>query len=751
MFVATKSQDDTINIALAEPLDEATIADRSYLTTVLNANRPNVGSRSALLLVRIDLTTPRPAIPQPQFTQPLFRGRIDANLELVSSDEVTLVASTFTDGLTFRLVGEDSALFTFQTDSHVLRLSLLAGLTDSDLLDKDFLTFRVDASHSETSTSSAGILIDIPPKVCPIDETPVFENRVYAIALTTSTTGLVGQVRALVPSNLDRSLRYDFKDISADLDQLLVLDSSTGELTLRSTLTAGEYTVQVTATDASTSLQAIADVRLHISEVLSCPADGGQHVEHALLIKYLIENQEHADIMPGTNGDCAFEVVNSIPNDLVYVRNDPQTRMIAVIPMDREAEIFASMAVPQIQVTLKLICADDADAPNRMDSRANLQQSMQTNITAGLQMRSLDPAASDGRWYTLTDTLPYEPRLTQLTIIIEDENDNAPQFETPLVDDILYAYPGPQIAEQIMPAHLVQVHATDRDAGLNAIVRYTLDTNAHFQVHGETGVVTPLRDAFASAAVDEITLTVTATDRDGDALGLSTRRTMRVRRLGADEIAVITVQERGLDDVLQMVVDRVYATMGVEMRVLHAARIPTEVVVAKSMSRQETSGQINVLRMFVYVVRNSVEIMQAFDVQDVMRDFDVNLYQLTTLTLGEHQTQLGSVSSNNEQLALVIVCAVLGVLLLLSIVVTFLLWWYKIRPYEYKQMEDTESVFSNQQVIVNEMQSTAATEQPTGWRSQPLVEDSTVENPRSLFATSSGPLVKGIWFCLHWK
>lgn len=51
---------------------------------------------------------------------------------------------------------------------------------------------------------------------------------------------------------------------------------------------------------------------------------------------------------------------------------------------------------------------------------------------------------------------------------------------------------------------------------------------------------------------------------------------------------------------------------------------------------------------------------------------------------------------STDTLGLVIGCAVLFALLIGSILATFTLWWFKIRPYEYRQMEDTGSVSSKQ-------------------------------------------------------
>lgn len=703
MFKATRTLPGVINIELNEALTETAIADRTYLTTVLSANRPDVGESSALLLVNIQLTTPRPAIPQPQFGQPVYRGHIDANLRLEEIEDVALVASTFTTGMQFRLVGEDAELFTFNQLVNVVYISLRDGLTSEQLNDKDFLSFRVDASHPETTTTSAGVLIDIPPKKCPFDETPLFDNLEYSLALTTSTAGRIGQIRARVPSDDGRSLQYGIGTIDAALSGRLVVDASTGDLSLTSTLVAGQYSAQVKAIDPSTTISGSATIRLVVTAVLTCPPDAAKHVTDLLLIRYLIENQEHSDIGPGTIEDgCEYLVVKSVPDDRVYVRMDAESKTLATIQLDREADIFDGMAVPQVQVTLQLICDGDDNVPTtRFDTRRGIEFTNSTTIAS----RSLDPSAEDGRWYALTESLPYAPRVTQLTIIIEDVNDNAPQFVQPIVDEMLYGYPEPQLAEAIMPGMMIQVNAIDRDAGLNAQVRYRLDANAHFQINDETGVITPVRNTFADGVIDVVTLNVHASDRDGAADGLTTSRRLSVRKLTADNIAVITVQDRGLDDV-ELIVDRVYREKSVELMVLHAARVSLASSISRHYTARQTvdNEQVNVLRMFVYSVRDNVEIIESSALLDVLRDFDSSIYELSALRLTDYELQpfmvnIGSFESN--LLTMLVLSSVLGILLLLSCLGTFLLWWYKIRPYSRRTVDDAERLSSARSSRIN--------------------------------------------------
>lgn len=59
-------------------------------------------------------------------------------------------------------------------------------------------------------------------------------------------------------------------------------------------------------------------------------------------------------------------------------------------------------------------------------------------------------------------------------------------------------------------------------------------------------------------------------------------------------------------------------------------------------------------------------------------------------------------------MAWIIACSVLFALLIISVLATFSLWWFKVRPYEYRQMEETGSVSSKQGLATITMGSAVA-------------------------------------------
>lgn len=279
-----------------------------------------------------------------------------------------------------------------------------------------------------------------------------------------------------------------------------------------------------------------------------------------------------------------------------------ESNQLDTIAFDREDDIFADMEVPQIQVTLQLRC------PNESPLESFVPFTPIDLVSPQIE-RFITPQSPDNRWYTLASSIPYSERTTILNIIIEDENDNIPQFVMPFVDNQLFGYPEAQLAAEIMPPYLLKVVATDRDAGINAQVSYSLLGSNDFQVHRETGVVTPLRDAMQSTT--EVRLTIRATDRNGAADGLANMVNVRVKRLEAKHISVITIEDEEIDEV-DYVVEKIDEVASLDLRVLHSAMISID----SSIRSSRADGRLNVLRIYAYGFDSNGELLEATSIQE---------------------------------------------------------------------------------------------------------------------------------------
>lgn len=156
---------NVINVFLKQPLTATDISGRSFLTTNLVANKPNVGRDVTVLLVNIEIPVTTPS-PTPQFEKPMFRGTINQAKDL-SMEAIILKENTFSQAVGFSHAGDDSTWFTLTSIANILTITLKAEVSDDDLDSKEFLTFDVIATHPETSSGTAAILISLPIKECP--------------------------------------------------------------------------------------------------------------------------------------------------------------------------------------------------------------------------------------------------------------------------------------------------------------------------------------------------------------------------------------------------------------------------------------------------------------------------------------------------------------------------------------------------------------------------------------------------------
>lgn len=78
-----------------------------------------------------------------------------------------------------------------------------------------------------------------------------------------------------------------------------------------------------------------------------------------------------------------------------------------------------------------------------------------------------------------------------------------------------------------------------------------------------------------------------------------------------------------------------------------------------------------------------------------LQELNTATYALTSVGFENIYKEI--VTAEPDSLVLIIVSSILGVALLATVLCTFLMWWYKIRPYEYKQMVDGDGSLSSQQ------------------------------------------------------
>lgn len=111
---------------------------------------------------------------------------------------------------------------------------------------------------------------------------------------------------------------------------------------------------------------------------------------------------------------------------------DPKSGSVNVInPIDREAYPFEDMDEPSAYLRLKINCPTTAE-------------------DAAMDRPAIKPLSLHG----LLENIVYDPTTTLIQLVIVDANDNVPVFAD---KHIVVGYPVLDVADTIVPKHLVQV------------------------------------------------------------------------------------------------------------------------------------------------------------------------------------------------------------------------------------------------------------------------------------------------------
>ncbi|EDS44798.1 conserved hypothetical protein [Culex quinquefasciatus] len=232
-----------------------------------------------------------------------------------------------------------------------------------------------------------------------------------------------------------------------------------------------------------------------------------------------------------------------IKPDLTIEYNDPPAFKRTFFHEDFNPELGNSFVVELVpgtahaDVRYKLV-GDDAEyfALSVVEDKTAATNLEEPQFHVVLQLNCANDSPNVSKNYSL-ENIPYATDITHLRILVDDINDNAPVFQHPKNRDRVFAFPDPTIAERLMINSLMRVSATDLDAGLNAEIRFRLDSDECFDIHPKSGVIYPTGNCFEDR--NPVILTIHATDCDGDADGNVSRMMIRVVQAMMYQIIVL--------------------------------------------------------------------------------------------------------------------------------------------------------------------------------------------------------------------
>ncbi|XP_022177630.1 uncharacterized protein LOC111038715 [Myzus persicae] len=299
------------------------------------------------------------------------------------------------------------------------------------------------------------------------------------------------------------------------LTKLRITDD--GELEVLENIDEGFYSFDVVAVDygpnSTTVLKDRSKVNIFIDNVAACDSSTSKFIR-AFSKHYITEETKLITAVPGTEsgGQCRFSISHQYPFGVGadFFTIDKNTGAIHVkSPIDREAYSFEDMEEPSVYLKLKIHCPPLDDPP----------------AVQPLHLSELNQ-------------IVYDPTTTLVQLVIVDTNDNVPVF----VDNhIVVGYPVQEVANDIIPNYLLQVKATDKDAGKHGKIQYSLrgDDANDFIINEETGTI------YCKSLVDDSTASksfvVVAKDNDGKSEGLESTLAITVKFLTFSDIIRVNV------------------------------------------------------------------------------------------------------------------------------------------------------------------------------------------------------------------
>ncbi|XP_028384754.1 protocadherin beta-14-like [Phyllostomus discolor] len=320
------------------------------------------------------------------------------------------------------------------------------------------------------------------------DNAPKFPQKLYEVQVL-EDTAIGSWIITTLAKDLDAGnygkISYIFFHASEDIRKTFEINSTSGEVHLRSSLdfeAIQSYTINIQATDG-----------------------GGLSEKCTLLIKVLDVNDNAPEVTMSS-------ITNRVPE------NSPQTLVAVFSIRDQDSGDNGRM-----------VCSIQDDLPFILKPTLK-------NFFTLVTEKALDREMRDKYSITITVTDMGTPRLKtehNITVLVSDVNDNAPAFTQ--TSYTLF------IPENNSPAlHIGSVSATDRDAGANAQITYSLlqpqdpslPLDSLVSINADNGHLFALR-ALDFEALQAFEFLVGVTDHGSPAL--SSQALVRVQVLDAND------------------------------------------------------------------------------------------------------------------------------------------------------------------------------------------------------------------------
>ncbi|XP_070496288.1 uncharacterized protein [Chironomus tepperi] len=603
---------------------------------------------------------------QLKFDKVNYFGSFDEHGNLMI-DQIPLNTAMTSSDVSFKLVGGQNEFFDFNSTGSAIQITNKLSIAVENL---SFVWFYLEAYGSSYYPARTLIVIDFPQQIdTPIDECydkldptqPYFESGSYSFTFMSNEVGLVGQIQAIITDPEDSIVSYGllFENIFL-YDKMTI---SKGDIMLLVPIPAGFYRMKGIALSMNSRKTAETSILLRVLEPKVCE-DGKPitTVQKSLAIVKIEENVIHNQIMYMRIGDCYYEITKVVPDVLKnYLMIDNTTYYLKnVQPFDREDSVFASYNVPQLQVTLHLVCP--------------------TTYSTEFDPHRIQPYMSE----VFTDEILYSPSITYLNLEILDQNDNAPIFTNPPNVNYRVAFPDEYLIGLIMPKYIFKLEAYDIDDGINAVIRYSTSMPTTFEINAVTGEMYPLR-----TLPDEPTgFLVTAIDRAG--AGLRTTTSIDFIKISSDDVIQIIVDNFANKDIDELALE-LSQKLEADFRVLSSSQLPftTNSQVLRFADTQAKT------KIYGYAFKtNSLDLIPPNELIELLKELELTFAINPSIVNGCSQQNS---DDNDCDLAMwIFAVSFMGTVILIILIAIPLFWYFYLK--KRLQGQDSNSNSSKEEI-----------------------------------------------------
>lgn len=430
------------------------------------------------------------------------------------------------------------------------------------------------------SSHTARVSRSIPPSLSASDNISfTLQLKEYNIKVYSDQSGVIEQIKTEPKlSDIKYELLNDQND-SNELQNKLSIDAETGVLRLEQTINPGDYVTTVKASLVPENSSIMAKVKLKVLGVV-CDEKHEPLFLNAFLKMHITENKADV-ILPETPiSNCKYLLTNQQPSGDFFNLNSVTGKLESKDTIDRESEIFRHQVQAHISLEISINCSSTnqlpVNTPNQQSNDSHVQKDKNQTTTPTYDQKlskkyehhCFDASEKNTLCDSIIeDKITYNTHIMKLLIIIDDANDNNPEFSEAIY---FFGYPDKTLVNKILPNSLGSVHAIDKDVGLNAAIKYSVENTSQIIIDSCTGVVYPNPAQFK---YEKMTFKVTATDRAGEPDGLSKSVFAQLEILQGVHIMKMLVK-RSLEESKEDIIINMQKYLNLSVKVLKIDTVP---------------------------------------------------------------------------------------------------------------------------------------------------------------------------------